>query len=126
MSAQPMKIPGPDHPITVRPNPKHVVVKLRGQVIADSRNALTLKEASYPAVQYIPRSDVDMSLLTRSDHHTYCPYKGEASYFSIVFGSDRSANAVWTYESPYAAVSEIAEHLAFYPDRVDSIEELPA
>jgi uncharacterized protein (DUF427 family) len=126
MSAQPMKIPGPDHPITVRPNPARVVVKLRGQVIADSRNALTLKEASYPAVQYIPRSDVDMSRLTRSDHHTYCPYKGEASYFSIVLGGERSANAVWTYESPYAAVSGIAEHVAFYPDRVDSIEELPA
>ena len=126
MSAQPMKIPGPDHPITVRANPARVVVKLRGQVIADSRNALTLKEASYPAVQYIPRSDVDMSRLTRSDHHTYCPYKGEASYFSIVLGGERSANAVWTYESPYAAVSGIAEHVAFYPDRVDSIEELPA
>ncbi|CCM76694.1 DUF427 domain-containing protein [Rhizobium mesoamericanum] len=125
MSAQPMKIPGPDHPITVRPNPARVVVKLGGQTIADSRNALTLKEASYPAVQYIPRSDVDMSLLTRSDHHTYCPYKGEASYFGIS-GADRSTNAVWTYESPYAAVREIAEHLAFYPDRVDSIEELPA
>ncbi|MDQ0562632.1 uncharacterized protein (DUF427 family) [Rhizobium mesoamericanum] len=126
MSEQPMKIPGPDHPITVRPNPARVVVKLRGQTIADSRNALTLKEASYPAVQYIPRSDVDMSLLTRSDHHTYCPYKGEASYFGIVSGAERSTNAVWTYESPYGAVREIAGHLAFYPDRVDSIEELPA
>ncbi|WP_431319892.1 DUF427 domain-containing protein [Rhizobium sp. YTU87027] len=125
MSAQPMKIPGPDHPITVRPNPARVVVKLRGHIIADSRKALTLKEASYPAVQYIPRTDVDMALFTRSDHHTYCPYKGEASYFDIGLGAERSANAVWTYESPYAAVSEIAEYLAFYPDRVDSIEELP-
>jgi len=125
MSAQPMKIPGPDHPITVRPNPARVVVKLGGQVIADSRNALTLKEASYPAVQYIPRADVDMALLTRSDHHTYCPYKGEASYFNIVSGADIARNAIWTYENPYAAVSEIKEHLAFYPDRVDSIEELP-
>jgi len=125
MSAQPMKIPGPDHPITVTPSPARVVVKLRGQTIADSRNALTLKEASYPAVQYIPRADVDMALLTRSDHHTYCPYKGEASYFNIVLGGEEVANAIWTYESPYAAVSEIKEHLAFYPDRVDSIEELP-
>ncbi|MDP9810242.1 uncharacterized protein (DUF427 family) [Rhizobium tibeticum] len=124
MSAQPMKIPGPDHPITVRPNPARVVVKLGGQVIADSRNALTLKEASYPAVQYIPRADVNMALLTRSDHHTYCPYKGEASYFNIVSGGDTAGNAIWTYEDPYAAVSEIKEHLAFYPDRVDSIEEL--
>ncbi|MBZ9791171.1 DUF427 domain-containing protein [Rhizobium sp. 3T7] len=125
MSAQPMKIPGPDHPITVRPNPARVVVKLGGQVIADSRNALTLKEASYPAVQYIPRADVDMALLTRSDHHTYCPYKGEASYLNIVSGGDIAGNAIWTYENPYAAVSEIKEHLAFYPDRVDSIEEFP-
>ncbi|SEH64553.1 Uncharacterized conserved protein, DUF427 family [Rhizobium tibeticum] len=124
MSAQPMKIPGPDHPITVRKNPARVVVKLGGQVIADSRNALTLKEASYPAVQYIPRADVNMALLTRSDHHTYCPYKGEASYFNIVSGGDTAGNAIWTYEDPYAAVSEIKEHLAFYPDRVDSIEEL--
>ena len=125
MSAQPMKIPGPDHPITVRPNPARVVVKLGGQVIADSRNALTLQEASYPAVQYIPRADVDMALLTRSDHHTHCPYKGEASYFNIVSGGDIAGNAIWTYENPYAAVSEIKEHLAFYPDRVDSIEEFP-
>ncbi len=125
MSAQPMKIPGPDHPITVRPNPARVVVKLGGQVIADSRNALTLKEASYPVVQYIPRADVNMALLTRSDHHTYCPYKGEASYFNIVSGGDIAGNAIWAYENPYAAVSEIKEHLAFYPDRVDSIEEFP-
>ncbi|MEK1897802.1 MAG: DUF427 domain-containing protein [Rhizobium sp.] len=125
MSAQPMKIPGPDHPITVRPNAARVVVKLGGQVIADSRNALTLKEASYPAVQYIPRGDVNMALLTRSDHHTSCPYKGEASYFNIVSGADTAGNAIWTYEDPYAAVSEIKEHLAFYPDRVDSIEEFP-
>jgi len=120
-----MKIPGPDHPITVTPNPARVVIKLRGQAIADSRNALSLKEASYPAVQYIPRADVDMALLTRSDHHTYCPYKGEASYFNIVLGGAEVVNAIWTYESPYAAVSEIKEHLAFYPDRVDSVEELP-
>ncbi|TCM79026.1 DUF427 domain-containing protein [Rhizobium sp. BK068] len=125
MSAQPMKIPGPDHPITVRPNPARVVVKLGGQVIADSRNALTLQEASYPAVKYIPRADVDMALLTRSDHHTYCPYKGEASYFNIVSGGDIARDAIWTYENPYAAVSEIKEHLAFYPDRVDSLEEFP-
>jgi len=125
MSAQSMKIPGPDHPITVTPNPARVVIKLRGQAIADSRNALSLKEASYPAVQYIPRADVDMALLTRSDHHTYCPYKGEASYFNIVLGGAEVVNAIWTYESPYAAVSEIKEHLAFYPDRVDSVEELP-
>jgi uncharacterized protein (DUF427 family) len=115
-------IPGPDHPITVTPNPKkHVVVTAGGKVIADTRNALTLQEASYPAVQYIPRGDANLSALDRSDHHTWCPYKGEASYFSIR-GIDRGENAIWTYEQPHEAVAEIRDHLAFYPDRV-TIEE---
>jgi uncharacterized protein (DUF427 family) len=123
-AAKPMKVPGPDHPITIERNTKRVVVKVAGQVIADSRNALALREASYPTVQYIPRQDVDMTLLQRTEHHTYCPYKGNCSYFTIVPGGDRGKNAVWSYESPYAAVAQIKDHLAFYPMRVDSIEEI--
>lgn len=123
MSGRPVKIPGPDHPITVEPNPSRVVVKLGGKTIADTRDALTLREASYPPVQYIPRKDVDMSLLERTDHSTHCPYKGDASYYSIPLGGERSKNAIWTYEAPNPAVREIKDHVAFYPDRVDSIEE---
>jgi uncharacterized protein (DUF427 family) len=122
--AKPVKIPGPDHPITIERDPSRVVVKLAGRVIADTREALTLREANYPAVQYIPRKDVDMALLERSTHASYCPYKGDAAYFSIPAGGERSANAIWTYEHPYAAVESIKDHLAFYPDRVDSIEQL--
>jgi uncharacterized protein (DUF427 family) len=120
------KIPGPDHPITIAANTKRVVVKLGGQVIADTMRALTLKEANYPAVQYIPREDARMDLLERSASHSYCPYKGEASYFSIPSGGGRSVDAIWTYEDPYAAVAVIKGHLAFYPDRVDSIQEQAA
>jgi uncharacterized protein (DUF427 family) len=113
-----VKIPGPDHPITIEANPGRVVVTVGGRVIADSARALTLREAAYPAVQYIPREDVDMSRLERTDHTSYCPYKGDCAYFSIAGGA---ANAVWTYESPYDAVAQIKDHVAFYPDRVDSI-----
>ena len=121
MTERPIKIPGPDHHIAITRNPGRVVVKLGGKTIADTTDALTLQEAAYPAVQYIPRKDVDMALLQRSDHQTYCPYKGEASYFSIPLSGERSVNAIWTYESPYPAVASIKDHLAFYPDRVDSI-----
>jgi uncharacterized protein (DUF427 family) len=96
-----------------------------GQVVADSRSALSLREGSYPAVQYIPRQDVDLTLLERTDHQTYCPYKGDASYFTIPAAGAAGTNAVWTYESPHDAVHQIKDHVAFYPDRVDSIEELP-
>ncbi len=126
MSAKPVKSPGPDHPITIEPNPARVVVRVAGNVIADTRNALTLRETSMRAVQYIPRKDVDMSLLERTDHTTYCPYKGDCAYYSIPAGGQRSANAVWTYELPFPAVAGIKDHLAFYPDRVDAIEEQPA
>jgi len=126
MNVRTRKIPGPDHPIIVGHNPARIVVKLGDKVIADSVHSLTLREASYPPVHYIPRKDVDMTLLERTAHQSYCPYKGEASYFSIPAGGARSANAVWTYEHPFDAVSAIAEHVAFYPDRVDSIEELTA
>jgi len=124
-STKTIKIPGPDHPITIERNPKRVVVSSGGTVLADSRNALILREASYRAVQYIPREDVDMSLLERSAHATYCPYKGECAYFSIPSGGERAINAVWTYEAPYDAVEVIRNHLAFYPERVDAIEERP-
>ena len=126
MPAKTMKLPGTDHPITIEANPAQVVVSVAGRVIADTRKALTLREASYPAVQYIPRKDVDMSLLERTGHATYCPYKGECAYYSIPAGGERSANAVWSYEAPYAAVARIKDHLAFYPSRVDAMEEKPA
>ena len=115
--------PGPDHPIMIEANPSRVVVLVGGRIVADSTQALTLREAKYPAVQYIPRKDVDMSLLQRTDHATYCPYKGDCAYYSIRSGGERSTNAVWTYEAPYAAVAEIKDHLAFYPHRVDEIKE---
>ena len=119
-----IKMPG-DHPITIERNLKRVRVSIGGTVLADSRDALILREADYPAVQYIPRKDVDMTLLERSAHATYCPYKGDCAYFSIPSGGERAINAVWTYEAPYDAVAAIKNHLAFYPDRVDAIEERP-
>jgi uncharacterized protein (DUF427 family) len=118
-----IKIPGPDHPITIERNPSRVVVLVAGRIVADTRDALTLREASYPAVQYVPRKDVDMTLLERTDRVTYCPYKGDCAYYSIPLGGERSINAVWTYEEPYAAVAAIKDRVAFYPDRVDAIEE---
>ena len=114
--------PGPDHPITVEPTKARVVVKAGGRVIADSRNAFTLQESTYPAVQYIPLADVDAGVLERTDHETYCPYKGEASYYSLNAGEVKGENAVWTYEKPYDAVAPIKDHVAFYPNVVDSIE----
>ena len=117
-----VKIPDASHPITIAPSTAHVVVTAGGKIIADTRASLTLKEASYPAVHYIPRKDVDLTQLTRTDHSTYCPYKGDCSYFSIPAGGDRAKNAVWTYENPYDAVAQIREYVAFYPDRVDSIK----
>ena len=126
MQGKTIRIPGPDHPITIAPNTKRVIVKVAGRVIADSVNALTLQEASYPAVQYIPRKDVDMSLLERTENATYCPYKGDCAYFSIPAGGEKTLNAVWTYETPYDAVIQIKDHLAFYTDRVDSITEQAA
>ena len=124
-TAKTIKIPGPAHPITIERNLKRVVVSIGGTVLADSRDALILREAGYAAVQYIPRKDVDMTLLERSAHSTYCPYKGDCAYFSIPSGGERAVNAVWTYEAPYDAVAAIRNHVAFYPDRVDAIEERP-
>jgi uncharacterized protein (DUF427 family) len=126
MAEKRVLIPGPDHPITVEANPGRVVVSLAGHVLADSTDALGLREASYPVAYYIPRKDVDFSVLERTDHTTYCPYKGESAYYSIRVGDKLAENAVWTYETPYDSVAEIKDHVAFYPDRVDSIEAHPA
>jgi uncharacterized protein (DUF427 family) len=122
---KPMKVPGPNHPITIDPSPSRIVVTVAGKVVADSRKALALREATYPAALYIPRADVDMTLLERTTHTTYCPFKGDCSYYSIPAGGERSQNAVWSYEAPYAAVAAIKDHVAFYPDRVDAIEQRP-
>lgn len=116
-----MKTPGPEHPITITPTVGRVVVKAGGKVIADSRRALTLQEGSYPPVQYIPREDAQMDELSRSAHQTHCPYKGDAAYYGIGSGG----NDVWSYEQPFPAVAAIAGHLAFYPNKVDSIEIEP-
>jgi len=100
MNSKPIKIPGPDHPITITPTKGRVAVTVNGKRIADSSEALTLTEAAYPPVQYIPRKDVDMTQLQRTAHQTYCPYKGECAYYSIPAGGERSVNAVWSYEAP--------------------------
>ena len=114
-----MKLPGADHPITVAFNPKRVEVVYNGHTIADSRRALTLQESTYPAVQYIPREDVDMAYMSRTEHHTFCPYKGEASYYTLLMDGAFAENAVWSYEDPYPAMAEIKDHLAFYPNKVE-------
>ena len=123
MAERQVKIPGPDHPITIEPNFGRVVVKLGGKVIADSTDVLTLREHKHDRVFYIPRKDVDMALLERTANSSYCPYKGDAAYYSIPAGGERSVNAVWSYEAPFPAMAAIKDHLAFYPDRVDEIEE---
>lgn len=120
-----MKLPGPDHPIAIAPNPHVVRVTFGGRVVAETRRALTLKEAAYPAVQYIPREDADMSLFARTEHGTHCPYKGDASYYSLHVDGRTAENAVWSYEEPFPAMAQIKGHLAFYPNRVDRIEEVP-
>ncbi|MET3906576.1 uncharacterized protein (DUF427 family) [Bradyrhizobium sp. S3.3.6] len=121
MADKVVKIPGADHQISIEANPSRIVVKIGRKTVADTSAALTLREASYPPVQYIPRRDVDMTALTRTEHTSHCPYKGDASYYSIPVGGDRSVNAVWTYEAPFEAVAQIKDYVAFYPDRVDEI-----
>lgn len=117
-----MRQPGPDHPIAISQNGGRVRVTFAGRTIADTTRALALKEARYPSVYYIPRKDADMALFQRSAHMTHCPYKGDASYFTISAGGRTAENAVWSYEAPFPAVAQIKDHLAFYPDRVDRIE----
>jgi uncharacterized protein (DUF427 family) len=118
-----MKLPGPDHPITITQNPRRVRVTAGDIVIAETSKALTLKEAKYPAVQYVPRQDANMALLERTDRVTHCPYKGDASYYSVKAHGKTLDNAIWTYETPFPAMTEISGHLAFYPDKV-KIEEV--
>jgi uncharacterized protein (DUF427 family) len=121
MTTQAMK-PSADHPITIEHSPAHIVVSFAGKVIADTKDALSLHESTYPAVFYVPRKDVDMQLLQRTDKSTHCPYKGDASYYSIPMGGERLINAIWTYEQPFDAVAAIKDHLAFYADRVEIAE----
>jgi uncharacterized protein (DUF427 family) len=108
----------PEHRITTRPAGVPVQVKMSGEVIADTRDAIELQEANYPVVYYVPRKDVKMDRLLRTSRSTYCPFKGHASSYSLVKGAE---NAVWSYEQPYDEVAVIKEHLAFYPDKVDAI-----
>ncbi len=115
--------PGDDRRIAIEPNPNRVVVSYASKVVADTRDALVLREGDYPPVLYIPRSDIDMSMLERSEHTTTCPHKGACSYFSITVDGRRSNNAAWTYEAPFESVISIRDHLAFYPGRVDAIEQ---
>ena len=122
MTDKTVLLPGPDHPITVTPTSARVIVTVAGKVVADSRRALTLREHTYPPVQYIPIEDVDRSLLERTETSTHCPYKGDASYYSVPLGGARSVDAIWVYETPNDAVAEIKNHVAFYPDRVDAID----
>jgi uncharacterized protein (DUF427 family) len=117
-----IRIPGPDHPITISPAEGVVRVSLAGRIVAESTRGLRLEEKGHPPVYYLPRNDADMSLLVRSEHYTYCPYKGDCTYYSISIGEAKSEDAVWTYETPYEAVASIKEYLAFYPSRVDAIE----
>jgi uncharacterized protein (DUF427 family) len=120
-----VKHPSTEHPIVVEPHAGRITVTVAGRMIADTKAALTLREAAYPAVHYIPRADVDMTHLTRTEHATWCPYKGDCAYYSIPAGGDRTVNAVWTYEDPNnPVVAPIRAYLAFYPDRV-AIAELP-
>jgi uncharacterized protein (DUF427 family) len=118
-----MKIPGPDHPITIEPNRKRVRVVFNGRVVADSARALTLRETSLRPVQYIPRADADMRCFVRSPHTTHCPYKGDAAYYSLSVDGRTAEQAAWSYEAPYPAMASIKEYLAFHPDRVERIEE---
>jgi uncharacterized protein (DUF427 family) len=120
-----MKIPGPDHPITIKPTSERVRVTFNGAVVADTSRALVLQEASYKPVFYIPREDAQMDLFARTAHSTHCPYKGDASYYTIKVAGRAAENAIWSYETPFPAMAEIAGRLAFYPNRVDAIEAMP-
>ena len=117
-----MREPGPAHPITITPHEGVVRVLLGGEVIAESRRALKLQEAAMAPVFYIPREDARMAAMQRTPLSTFCPYKGDASYYTITAGAKRAENTVWSYEAPYPAMADIAGHLAFYPTRVDAIE----
>jgi uncharacterized protein (DUF427 family) len=119
MTEKKVLVPGPSHPITVTPADETVTVRFGDRVIAKTDQALVLRESSYPPVYYLPLEAVDADVLEPSSHQTYCPFKGDASYYSLVAGDTVAQNAVWAYVAPYDAVSEIAGHVAFYPDRVE-------
>jgi uncharacterized protein (DUF427 family) len=120
MTSRPVLEPTAEHPITINPTGKHVVVRVNGVVVADTHDALQLQESTYPAVQYIPFKDVVRDVLTRTDTSTYCPYKGEAAYYSVTTAAgDTVDDVIWFYEQPYPAVAAIADHVAFYPDKAD-------
>jgi uncharacterized protein (DUF427 family) len=118
-----MREPDPNHPISVTPNGHRIRVVLGGFIVAETTNALTLREANLPPVQYIPREDVHMDLLDPTEYITTCPYKGTASYFTVTAGGLERENAAWTFEEPRAVAQEIAGRVAFYPGKVDAIEE---
>ena len=122
MADKPVLQPSEKHPITVTPTAGRVVVTVAGKVVADSRNALTLQESTYPAVQYVPLADVDEAVLQRTSTESYCPFKGDASYYSIAVDGVTAVDSVWEYRAPHDAVAQIKDHVAFYPDRVDEIK----
>ena len=120
-----MSTPGHAHSITIENNPNRIKVVFNGTVIADTQKALVLKEGPLPPVSYIPREDVQMAYLEQTDHSTHCPFKGDASYFSVSVNGKTAENAVWTYETPIEAVAQIKNYVVFYPEKMESIEELP-
>ena len=124
MTERSIKIPGPDHPIAIEKAGRTWRAVYNGAVIAESDDVILMRETTYPVIAYFPRKDVKMDLLARTDHHTYCPYKGEASYYSISAGGKNEDNAVWTYEEPYPAVEQIRERLAFYGAKLDAVAEV--
>ncbi|WP_151083380.1 DUF427 domain-containing protein [Nocardioides cynanchi] len=119
MSEKRVLVPGPDHPITITPAESAVTVRYADRLVASTERALVLQEANYPPVFYVPLEDVEPSVLQATAHETYCPYKGDASYYSLADGDALAENAVWTYRTPYDAVSAIAGHVAFYPHHVE-------
>jgi len=119
MTSRPVLEPTAEHPITVNPTGKRVVVRVNGEIVADTNEALELQESTYPAVQYIPFKDVVPDVLTRTDTSTYCPFKGDAGYYSVTTGGGTVEDAIWFYEQPYPAVAAIAGHAAFYPDKAE-------
>ncbi len=119
-----MSAPGHAHAITIEKNPNRITVTFNGTVLADTQSALVLKEGPLPPANYIPREDVQMSYLQRTDHSTHCPFKGDASYFSVSVNGKTAENAVWTYEAPIDSVAQIKDYVVFYPEKMDAIKEL--
>jgi uncharacterized protein (DUF427 family) len=116
-----MKLPGPDHPIAIAPLGRHVTVRFAGAAIGESDGALSLKEANYPEVVYVPRGDLAMDRFSRTDKSTHCPYKGDATYFTVAANGQRAENVAWSYEAPFPAMAEIRDCLAFYPGQIEIV-----